>query len=681
MKKLIVALFFFVLGITHAQRLVIEMNNSSEEVMAKGVWVNSALRDRPIREGQPMLPPAGAPEKENELKYVPEHGVMVRKGALVYKVANQGVSPIDLPNIAHKVGRIVYVNTAGQQHFYEGVENGKWIQIDNSSTTIIQNGYIIPNPKEFIVDYEAGQLSFDVLSNKSWILSTIQNGYTANPTSAGTNNVSTVIPVTVTYPMNSNKTSRTTTVNIKENPSTYLNINGVVTIKQLYKPYFAHSNIIDVHGKEQSGSIPAKYAGKVNPGPERFFAWMSSPQKIRMRIKYNGAAPAGGYAQVDAINGNYDYEFEGKGEEWAYEYQIKENRTGADRRISLEVSFQKMNGTWAPWEEVLTKNSNNSFITQSFVQDYATKKWSERYAGASAISTDVGYIYNNSAYIAQYGTEFTDTQNWQTQNNEVHNNHAIVTSYAEAGAGNGAGTWKLPTDDDLLELKTVAFIPNRPFRLSSTSGSMRGIASLSTYSNWSVSKTTFLDPNVVSENKIGYGNAAYLYDKTQKLIWLPENGMKIRTGSSAGLVTRYDNGVYISGRTISNTGKYENVSGPTNTYDQYIQCRANNNSNTLLEEKPERHETHRGRILSNSPEVVTFRLISTIPTTIDKKTNYIFNSWSASGFERKCTKTEWCGQTFIPGPVELVSCTNWQPQNWYSSVIEENYRTYRLVHD
>jgi hypothetical protein len=67
----------------------------------------------------------------NVTKLIPGVGIVVKEGTDVFLLRNNNVSsesllglPISKP---HVVGAIIYHN----DHFYEGVDNGKWIRIDN----------------------------------------------------------------------------------------------------------------------------------------------------------------------------------------------------------------------------------------------------------------------------------------------------------------------------------------------------------------------------------------------------------------------------------------------------------------------------------------------------------------------------------------------------------------------
>lgn len=695
MRKLL-RLIMLLMIISHqglwGQSLQKQPDSGSGEIFGTNVYTSTYLGwmfgteykmdKRSIRESTPILPePADAPTIDGVLKYVEGYGVLVRKNGMVYPVANRGYSPVSLsnPTPEHKIGRIIYhkgaynnFNGLYNSHFYEGVADGKWVQIDNKDSYIIPQ-YITVNPSDKYVDYDAGQTTFNVYSNVSnWQVAGSYSGINISPITGSLNAI-----LSYSY------TANTTNAYRIFNHSIYLPSNtnipsGLFKVTQLYKPYFGYSNIINVYGKEQSGTVPAEFKGKVNPGPERFFAWIGSPTNFRMRIKYNDSPPSEGFAFSDPINGDYDYEFPGQSQEWAYEYQLKENKTGADRKISIEISYQKLDGDWRPWESINLKNSDGSFVTQASITPalYANRKWSERYAGANETAKNVGFVYPNtpngtisSKYVNQFGTELSD----------ITNSHTLVTSYYESGIGSEAGTWKLPDDSDLQNLKTVGFIPNRPFKY--VGGNLSGLApGNNTYNNWSTTRTTFLDNTVQSQNKVGYGNAFYLYDKTGKLIWFPENGMRVKsynnfmnTNSEA-----ISSGLYILGTNYgisTNTSKTSSDGG----FYQPITCSLNNN--TYTEYRLQRLGTSSTTTLSPPKNGVL------INTTIGSTTPYYGGDSSSLTIEAKsrtCTPSPECGSsgtTPVFGPWQPFNCSPWQPANSYDYHSNNRSFTYRLVHD
>ena len=461
---------------------------------------------RPIPEKNPYTAlPYTVIEEDGDMQYVPDAGgVLYRQGTDLYKVANEGFAPVTLPYLSsynypdrlHELGKIIYYPYDG--HFYEGVADGKWVQIDNPI-------YLEILPENLFLDYPAGNFTYTINSEVNWAIANFNNypGYTFTPATGTLNGTS-----VMAYPANTTIANTVRTFRIRE-------VNNIITknftVTQYYKPYFAYTNIKDVYGKEQSGTIPSSYQKKVNPGPERFFLWASSNWNFRVRVKYNNAPLPQGYTNTDAVNGDYDYEFQGKGELWAYEYQLKENRTGADRAVGLEISYKRMDGSWDPWEDLNVKNTDNTDITQAYVNSahYARSIWSQRYLGATQNSGDVGFVDPSSAYNTQQGTEYFYTAVTP----------AIVNAYSESGTGNEAGKWRIPDANDLQDVKTAGFIPNRPFQINSLTGTLgSGVSNVYPYYTWNVAKTTFL-----SASQVGYGNSAYLYDKNGTIAWLPSH--------------------------------------------------------------------------------------------------------------------------------------------------------------
>lgn len=82
-----------------------------------------------------VFPPATAvinpPSEPNVTKLIPGTGVAIKEGADVFLLRNYGASLETLVGLPagkpHVEGSVIYHN----DHFYEGVENGKWIRIDN----------------------------------------------------------------------------------------------------------------------------------------------------------------------------------------------------------------------------------------------------------------------------------------------------------------------------------------------------------------------------------------------------------------------------------------------------------------------------------------------------------------------------------------------------------------------
>jgi hypothetical protein len=67
----------------------------------------------------------------NIARFIPETGIIVKEGTDIFLLRNINALPETLTGLPaskpHVVGAILYHN----DHFYEGVENGKWIRIDN----------------------------------------------------------------------------------------------------------------------------------------------------------------------------------------------------------------------------------------------------------------------------------------------------------------------------------------------------------------------------------------------------------------------------------------------------------------------------------------------------------------------------------------------------------------------
>ena len=67
----------------------------------------------------------------NMTKLIPGVGMVVKEGTDIFLLRNSNASPeilVGLPaSKPHVVGSIIY----HYDHFYEGVENGKWIKIEN----------------------------------------------------------------------------------------------------------------------------------------------------------------------------------------------------------------------------------------------------------------------------------------------------------------------------------------------------------------------------------------------------------------------------------------------------------------------------------------------------------------------------------------------------------------------
>ena len=612
---------------------------------------------RPIPEKNPYTAlPYTVIEEDGDMQYVPDAGgVLYRQGTDLYKVANEGFVPVTLPYLSsynypdrlHELGKIIYYPYDG--HFYEGVADGKWVQIDNPI-------YLEILPENLFLDYPAGNFTYTINSEVNWAIANFNNypGYTFTPTTGTLNGTS-----VMAYPANTTIANTVRTFRIRE-------VNNMIakdfTVTQYYKPYFEYTNIVDVYGKEQSGTIPSPYQDKVNPGPERFFLWASSNWNFRVRIKYNNAPPTGGYANIDAVNGDYDYEFQGKAELFAYEYQIKENRTGADRSVGLEISYQRMNGNWDPWEDLNIKNTNNTNVMQAYVHtsDYATRQWSTKFAGATATSQDVSYVYPNSSFSSQHGTEVSD----------INNSHTLVTSYSEAGAGNQAGTWKLPEDIDLQDLKKSGFVPNRPFVYNGSGYIQGALSSLSPYNYWSTNKTIFIDNNVQTQNKLGYGNAFYLYDKNGDLIWMPQNGIVTNSARTAGL--------YILG---NETGS------PYSNYDSYSTNELFGNVYCVLPSttysQPTRQITGYSTNSNYSAPHNGVTVLNTIGNITPGYYGSVYSYTTRYAKCRECTPNRQCGggSNSVIGPFYPFSCTPWTDcsDGWGGS---SSYKwSVRLVHD
>lgn len=615
---------------------------------------------RPIPEKNPYTAlPYTVIEEDGDMQYVPDAGgVLYRQGTDLYKVANEGFVPVTLPYLSsynypdrlHELGKIIYYPYDG--HFYEGVADGKWVQIDNPI-------YLEILPENLFLDYPAGNFTYTINSEVNWAIANFNNypGYTFTPTTGTLNGTS-----VMAYPANTTIANTVRTFRIRE-------VNNIITknftVTQYYKPYFAYTNIKDVYGKEQSGTIPSSYQKKVNPGPERFFLWASSNWNFRVRVKYNNAPLPQGYTNTDAVNGDYDYEFQGKGELWAYEYQLKENRTGADRAVGLEISYKRMDGSWDPWEDLNVKNTDNTNITQAYVHttDYAARKWSTKFAGATAESQDVGYVYPNSYYGSQFGTETTN----------IDNNHTLVTSYSETGVGNEAGTWKLPETSDLQDLKTAGFVPNRPFVYTgATSGLGSSLAANATYNNWNAAKTAFLDTTVATANKLGYGNAFYLYDKTGALIMMPRNGMLLN-GSR-------DTNLRIIGKVIAPPSSSSSTTND-NYYFGYVYCVSPGGGRTYSE--PTRYMSSTQTTSSYSGKHNGVTIYNTIGGVTDNYYNNTSNNTWQEAQCRECTPSPECGSSspVVIGPWAPFTCSAWVNcgNSWGGS--SSSVWSVRLVHD
>ena len=67
----------------------------------------------------------------NIARFIPETGIIVKEGTDIFLLRNIRALPETLTGLPaskpHLVGAILYHN----DHFYEGLENGKWIRIDN----------------------------------------------------------------------------------------------------------------------------------------------------------------------------------------------------------------------------------------------------------------------------------------------------------------------------------------------------------------------------------------------------------------------------------------------------------------------------------------------------------------------------------------------------------------------
>lgn len=89
----------------------------------------SDMGARRLSEPNPVTvssPPADA----GVTRLIPGTGIVVKEGNEVFMLRNSNALPENLtlpPNKSHIQGAIIYHN----DHFYEGVENGKWIRVDN----------------------------------------------------------------------------------------------------------------------------------------------------------------------------------------------------------------------------------------------------------------------------------------------------------------------------------------------------------------------------------------------------------------------------------------------------------------------------------------------------------------------------------------------------------------------
>ncbi|QHN64912.1 BACON domain-containing protein [Bergeyella cardium] len=604
---------------------------------------------------------AEAPTENGKIKYTPTHGSVIRLENQNRPLRNRNFTPLGFPNNphSHKVGKIIYY----LNHYWEGVEGNKWHLLDNA---IIFEVY----PEVLTLDYNAGSTTINVYSNGSWTSSGLSiAGESLTPSSSSVNGHT---PVTYNYPENNTDRISNRTIYFKREN---LNLTRTVKVVQNYKPKYLYSNILDVYGKEQSGTVPEEYKGKVNPGPERFFAWVTSPTKFRMRIKYNGG-PIGSYTHPDPVLGDYDYEYDGKGDIIAYEYQLKENLTNADRKIDLEISFQKANGDWEPWEDVGLKNSNNTAVTQSHLQHKARRRWSKKYIGATEDAKDVSYVYQRLDHYKSLPSSYYKEQagTWTTG---LKNDNPLVTGYTEAGVGSG---WKVPDEEDLKDLKIAGFIPNRPF-LYTYDSPTRIPAADTKYNNWAInsSNTVLLDSEVFSKQKYGYGNAFYLYDKTGSMVWFPINGRIEYYRQSFFNLTEYsiDHKINLLGTHISNSSSTTETTDYYR-YADYVTCYRNGQS------EPQ-HYLKYSVDTRNLGNKFKLGIIST-QNGVDIKDDQYISSYSLTesyGESRECTVTSSCyhnGPVFGPAP-PAIQCGRWKDFYDYYSFTKNYQYTYRLTHD
>lgn len=81
----------------------------------------------------------------------------------IRKLKNEGFTPIAVPDApTHTVGKIFY--SQQNKHFYEGVENGLWHQIDNSDSSYYCGQY--PGGKSFLVNTDMGRAKFSCVRDK-----------------------------------------------------------------------------------------------------------------------------------------------------------------------------------------------------------------------------------------------------------------------------------------------------------------------------------------------------------------------------------------------------------------------------------------------------------------------------------------------------------------------------------
>ena len=598
---------------------------------------------------------AEGPTENGKIKYTPTYGSVIRIGNQNRPLRNRNFTPLGFPNNphSHKIGKIIYY----MGHYWEGVADNKWHLLDNTNIFEVY-------PEVLTLDYNAGSTTINVYSNGYWTSRGLIAGESLTPSSSSVNGHT---PVTYNYPENNTDRISNRTIYFKREN---LNLTRTVKVVQNYKPKYLYSNILDVYGKEQSGTVPEEYKGKVNPGPERFFAWVSSPTKFRMRIKYNGG-PIGSYTHPDPVLGDYDYEYDGKGDIIAYEYQLKENLTNADRKIDLEISFQKANGDWEPWEDVGLKNSNNTAVTQSHLQHKARKRWSKRYVGATHDAQDVSFVYQRPSNLYEH-TVYSSYYKEQagTWTTGLKNDNPLVTGYTEAGVGNG---WKIPDNADFEDIKTAGFIPNRPF------GQKRGIpAGDGKYNNWSWLRAEFIN-NDIAKKQAGYGNAFYLYDKSGSIVWFPINGLDTRYNSNIGYPNGshtydIDHALYIMGEYLSEGFEKRNTI-ERNIYTSYVSCGRMSLPEVYLLD------------INYYNKVDPFYNSLKISHIIEGKSKLSYHSYDSSSSDieqRKCTPSKECangvGGSFGPLPPD-VSCTAWEKKHSYEYHIYNRNWTYRLTHD
>ena len=216
-------------------------------------------------------------------------------------------------------------------------------------------------------------------------------------------------------------------------------------------------------------------------------------------------------------------------------------------------------------------------------------------------------------------------------------------------------------------------MPNRPFVYTgATSGLGSSLAANATYNNWNAAKTAFLDTTVATANKLGYGNAFYLYDKTGALIMMPRNGMLLN-GSR-------DTNLRIIGKVIAPPSSSSSTTND-NYYFGYVYCVSPGGGSTYSE--PTRYISSTQTTSSYSGKHNGVTIYNTIGGVTDNYYNNTSNNTWQEAQCRECTPSPECGSSspFVFGPWAPFTCSAWVNCGSWWGGSSSSVWSVRLVHD